>query len=518
MHFKLKSNQDKRTVLLLLAIVFSCCNIAELMAQKPASPDINASVSGAITCANASVKLSGSSKTPGVYFVWTGPGGYYSTAPGTLTTMPGEYTLTVKDAVNNTTSTATVRVLVDTIAPKDVIASVSGFLTCKDTLVTLTGNSSTSGVTFDWQGPKNYRSAVKDAGTALPGMYLLKVINPVNGCYSTAKVGVDQNITPPAAVTANVSDKLTCTKTSVTLTGSSTTKDAHYHWSGQGFKSEMNKTVVSNPGTYVLTVINPVNGCESVAKINVEQNIAPPGEVLTEVSDTLTCKTERVTIKAISSSDNIVFNWSGPNNVKSTESMLTVSGPGLYKVTVTNQANGCSVIKTVTVPQDTTPPVVNISATGDITCINKSVILKDSKEQRNYTYNWSGPGDFTSTLVKPEVKLPGSYYVTVTNTTNGCSVKKSVTIKQNTTAPANVTAKVSGTLSCARPKVTLDAVSSIKNALFSWAGPKGFASDKKNPVTAYPGSYTLEVSDPVNGCKSLANITVAGEECLEKKN
>ncbi|MDO6429443.1 T9SS type A sorting domain-containing protein [Flavitalea sp. BT771] len=56
------------------------------------------------------------------------------------------------------------------------------------------------------------------------GNYTVTVTNPNNGCFSTVTAAtVFRNTTVPGAVSASVSDRLSCNNTPVTLTGNSTT-------------------------------------------------------------------------------------------------------------------------------------------------------------------------------------------------------------------------------------------------------------------------------------------------------
>lgn len=500
-------------------LVFSNFSLFEIFGQNTEIPDISASVSGTINCINPWVKLAGSSKNHGVSYQWSGPNGYTTTQQNPVTTIPGDYTLKVTDHITGGVATATIKVEVDTIAPKGVKAEVTGLLTCKDTLATLVGTSSTSGVTYKWTGPESFRSMKKRPETRYPGFYLLEVTNPLNGCRTQASLRVKQNIIPPSNVTATASGILTCHSDTVELSGSSATDGVNYSWVGPDFTSVLSKPRVSKPGTYLLTVTDPLNGCKTASKILVKLDITPPSDVTAETSGALTCKTKRVTIKASSPSNNVNYDWRGPNNLVSTEASLMVNLPGTYKVTVTNQVNGCSVTKPLIVQQDTTPPLgVNVTSSGDITCVNRSVTLEGSSLTTGVTYNWSGPDNFSSSSATPEVSSPRTYRVTVTNPVNGCSTEKSITVNQNMIPPEKVMATVSGTLSCDQPKVTLNASSSTKGVLFNWNGPKGFTSAKKNPVTFSPGNYKLTATNPVNGCNSATDIVVTGIECSKNKN
>jgi hypothetical protein len=396
--------------------------------QKAALPDINAKVSGSITCKSISVKLTGSSKTPGVYYTWSGPRGYYSTAQNPVTTMPGEYTLKVTDPISGGVATSMIKVSVDTTAPAGIKADVSGVLNCKDTLVMLKGNSSTPGVTYQWKGPKNFIAAIQNQETNFPGVYSLQVTNPVNGCISKVNVVVSQKIETPLGVVATASGILNCKNPSVTLTGVSTTKNVQYHWSGPDFSSKTDKSTVTVPGTYKLEVINPLNGCSSKASVIVKQDVSI--SILEKIAnaDTLTCKTKKITL-GVPSNKNLIFNWLQQNGITSTESSIETDTPGNLLLTVTNPENGCSSKKQITVAKDTVAPEgVSASVSDSLSCKNRNVKLTGISLSKKVSFSWSGPNGFNSAEKSPEAKSPGSYTLTAVNSQNGCTVKTNVIV------------------------------------------------------------------------------------------
>jgi hypothetical protein len=153
----------------------------------------------------------------------------------------------------------------NTTPPSDVSATVSGILTCSDTTVTLTGSSSTSGMTFSWIDPDNFNFTGNTADVSLPGTYILIVTNPINGCSESTTVTIEQYIETPEGLTASASDTLSCAIPSVILSASSTTSDVIYSWEGpQGFISNEQFTATSIPGNYSVTATNPHNDCKSV--------------------------------------------------------------------------------------------------------------------------------------------------------------------------------------------------------------------------------------------------------------
>ncbi len=393
--------------------------------QAQVKTDVKANVSGSINCLNKMVTLVGNSDSPNARFSWTGPSGFKATSRNAVAIAPGEYTLKV--VAQTGIATATVKVIVDTIPPEETMAKVSGLLTCADTFVILSGSSTTPGVTYQWKGAREYRAADQKISVTFPGLFLLTVINPANGCKSFAEAEVQKNVIPPAGVTASALGVLTCKSPFVKLTGTSVTPGVTYNWTGPDFTSSLPKPSVAVAGKYTLTVTNPANGCSSEANVIAEQNIKEP-EVTAITPDTLTCKTHKVLLKVSSNTSGTEFNWSGPGSFGSSMQTTTVSIPGNYTVIVTDPVNGCITKKMLTVMPDTIGPTVSFSVSGSLTCEVKSVKISSTPSSSAFSYTWNGPDNFSSGLDNPEVTKPGSYHVKVIKRTSGCFSKANVTV------------------------------------------------------------------------------------------
>ena len=458
---------------------------------------------GTITCSNGSVTLAGSSSTPGVTYNWSGPNDFASTAQNPAVSIAGTYTLTVTNPGNGCTSTDSADVIQDTPVP-GAIAGGGGTITCTVPSVTITGSSPTPGVNYSWSGPDDFTSSLQNPSVTTGGQYTLTVTNPENGCISTATVSVSENTTlPGATATGGI---LTCITDSVTLSGSSSTPEVTYSWSGPGnFASTQQNPSVNAEGPYLLTVTNPVNGCVSTATASVEQDIAAPGATATGGS--ITCFTSTVTLSGNSGTPGVSYNWSGPDNFASSLQNPTVNKLGNYTVTVTNPVNGCTSTATTSVTENTAAPEVTVTVSGPITCSDTSAILSANTGIPGLTYNWTGPGGFSSALQNPSVSLPGIYTLAVTNPVNSCSSTKTVNVQQDKTKPG-VEAWSNGTLTCGTTSVSLTASSATPNATFSWGGfPAG-----QNPVsTSSPGKYYVTATNPSNGCKSIDSAVVDQE-------
>jgi hypothetical protein len=324
-------------------------------------------------------------------------------------------------------ATATVKVIVDTIPPEGVTAKVSGLLTCADTSVILSGNSSTPGVTYQWKGSDSYIAADQKISVNFPGLFLLTVTNPANGCKSLAEAEVHKNVVPPAGVTASASGILTCKSPVVRLAGTCLTPGVMYNWTGPDFTSSLSTSPIAAPGKYTLTVINPVNGCSSKVNVIAEQNIKEP-EVTVIALDTLTCKTHKVLMNVSSNAIGTEFKWSGPGSFESSMQIATASIPGNYAVLVTDPSNGCLTKKMVTVMLDTIGPGVKITVAGTLSCKTPRLKLSAISVANGVIYAWRGPEGFKSEEKNPETILPGNYSLDVLNPQNGCVTKAKVAV------------------------------------------------------------------------------------------
>ena len=109
---------------------------------------------------------------------------------------------------------------------------------------------------------------------------------------------------------------------------------------------------VTKPGTYVLTVRNPVNGCVSSANVVVLNDTIAPSNIAISSSGTLSDTSPTITLSATSTTMGTLYRWIGPDSVISNESTLRVSKPGNYSVTATNPNNNCSATASVVVKQN----------------------------------------------------------------------------------------------------------------------------------------------------------------------
>ncbi|MBK6499426.1 MAG: carboxypeptidase regulatory-like domain-containing protein [Saprospiraceae bacterium] len=430
-----------------------------------------------MTCTKTSVTLTA---TGGGTYAWSGGG----TGATKVVTTAGTYTVTVTNTTNGCTATASTVVTGNTTAPS-AGASNDGPLTCSKTSVTMTA---TGGGTYAWSGGGT--GATKVVTTA--GTYTVTVTNTTNGCTATASTIVSGDTTIPTANTSN-DGPLTCTKTSVTLTATGSS-GVSYLWSGGGTNPTK---AVSTIGTYTVTVTS-ANGCTASSMTTVTQNIVPPS-ALASNDGPLTCSKTSVLLTA-NPATGVTYVWS---NGGQTTRQKTVTLPGTYSVTITDNLNGCTAVATTTVNQNTVVPNASAENLGcPLTCIDNSVTIQAFPNDATYTYNWNGPSGYSSTSRTNTVGIAGTYTVTVTNTVSNCTSTATTTVTQNVTPPT-VTVNNDGPLTCSKTSVTMTALPGT-GLTYSWSG----GGTGQTKVVTVAGSYTVTVTDIVNGCTAVNSTTV----------
>jgi hypothetical protein len=185
------------------------------------------------------------------------------------------------------------------------------------------------------------------------------------------------------------------------------------------------------------------------------------------------------------------FLWS---NSQTTQT-ITVTGLGTYSVTVTN-GNGCSGTDQVSVSESNTI-TPSITAAGPLAFCSGSSVTLDAGA--GYTsYQWSTGA--TSQTVTVSTAQTVTVQVTNTNGCTGTSAPVTTTVLQLPNAAVNANGP---TALCPGADVTLIAVNSFANYVWN---PNGEVT--QFITVTQPGSYTVTVTDPNNGCTRTSNPIV----------
>lgn len=157
-------------------------------------------------------------------------------------------------------------------------------------------------------------------------------------------------------------------------------------------------------------------------------------------------------------------------------------------------------------------PNVNAGSDKMLTCATTTVTLQGSSSTNGATFSWATIGGNIVTggsTATPTVNAAGTYILTVTHP-NGCTANDTAMVSLNVTLP-NVNAGSDKTLTCLVTSVMLNGSSSTGGATFSWTTNDGNIVSGSTNATATvnaAGTYTLTVTNPVNGCQASDVVVV----------
>ena len=503
---------------------------SETIGENTTPPDLSGitlSASGDITCDTKEVELSANQPLPGDFadFIWSSDEGNWiddATLPTPKVNTAGTYKLTVT-GTNGCKSEKTVDVGENTTPPEIInFTDPPENLTCTRTQVRLTGNAVNS--TRLWTGPVG-ATITNETGTEtlvdMQGTYKLTVTSNINGCLAERIVQVTENKAVPTGVNISPFDHLACNRETTTLTGTSTTSDATFRWEADDVGniiagSTSATATVDAAGNYTVFAKHPVTGCEASKATDVNFLDDKPNIFELVVPEDITCYNQQTGVTLISgvSPEGSELLWSGPGTIDNSTSLNpTVYVPGTYTLTARHPDTGCEIDKSAEVLGNLTPPVITtFGGPYTVTCADPIVTITPVIPDGNHGYQWTTAGGTISgdlTQKNVNVSSGGTYSLTVTDIDNGCKVTQSLPVAENKTPPDITVDDSPPNITCANPTSQVFGTSTTPGATYEWSGP-GIVGDYESETATVnqAGTYTLTVTNPVNGCTASGPTVV----------
>ncbi len=494
-------------------------------------------------CTTTQVILDGSNSSggAGIEYQWTAlDGGTIAPGDENLVTpaveAPGTYLLEVIEAATGCSATDSV-VVIDNFNFPMADAGDDEELGCDGDTVTLSGRGSGNieAVTYLWtDAAGNIISDRVEAEVATLGTYFLEVTDVSSGCSLTDSVMVIPSADFPEVVTLP-DTALNCNASEIILTSVVANADSFaFDWTaanGGVFQPGTDTTlmpVVNTAGTYIISVVNTENNCETIDSIAVTEDFTEP---LAEAgdADTLTCNETSLTLDGAGSAtgSNITYAWGFDGSTIAEDTLqLEIFSAGTYFLTVTDLNNGCTGVDSVVVFTDDNIPTIELVDAPILSCAITEVQLQVnvSALSPGPSILWTplgGDGNIVSgaTTETPVVNQAGTYRIEVTDAESGCIGQRDVIVEADTLAPV-AQAGDTQILTCDTESLTLSAAGSASgpNIRYTWSGGAGGVDPMPNntfevEVTA-AGIYTLEVLDTLNGCTGIDSVLVAQDTTL----
>jgi gliding motility-associated-like protein len=182
----------------------------------------------------------------------------------------------------------------------------------------------------------------------------------------------------------------------------------------------------------------------------------------------------------------------------------SVNAAGTYTLTVTDPSNGCSASSTVTVSNNSNVPNANAGSTQSLTCSVSTVILNASSTTAGATYSWSGPGVVSgSNSAVATVNAAGTYTVTVTNPSNGCTASAGVIV----TAPSGINVNAGSDITLIMGEA--ETLTATGASSYNWTPSEGLSCTScPSPVATPSVTTTYCVAGTDGSCSDNDCITI----------
>ena len=427
----------------------------------------------------------------------------------------GIYSVTVTD-LNGCTGIESVQVIESTQLNPNISGDDS-FCTGTSTLL----DAGSGFTTYEWSNS----STDQTIDVTTPGTFTVTVTD-LSGCTGETSLVVSEDI-PVNAGTANAPTNLCGADVSlIMLQNELTGADANGQWietsntasTGGAFNATMGmfNTDGQSAGTYTFDYFIAGNGTcpddvETVTVVIEESPVA----MISAPANIITCIQSDITLDANGSQgDALQYLWTtiGNGNIVSGNTTATpiIDTEGVYLLTVTS-GNGCTATSEISITESITMPDADAGTNQNITCDDSSVTLNGTTTILNPIFTWTGNGINADNmnLPNPTVDEAGVYTLVVTDANNGCeSTPVSTTVTTDDNIPTFTLDPV-GNLDCINNSQILTGPIS-PNFAYQWLfnGNVITGATEPNFEAMEPGTYSLVITDNLNGCEGTATLNV----------
>lgn len=427
----------------------------------------------------------------------------------------GTYSVTVKDA-NNCTSTATVTISQPT-APLTANITDKVNVLCKGAATgsaTVMVNGGKGGYSYSWSASPAQTSPVATGLAA--GTYTVAVADQ-NNCQLTQTVTITEPAQPLAAAVSSKKDVSCAGSADGAITVTATGGSGSYSYSWNTTPAQFTPAITNlTQGNYSITVRDN-NGCPvSVSAIaTITEPAAAVGSAFTTSSFNgfnISCHGKNdgsINLTATGGTPAYSFKWSGPQGFTAASEDISNVYAGTYSVIITD-VKGCKHTQTITLTEPA--PVAVTYTMTPATCPNNNDGRIDISNTAvgTYSYSWAGPNGFTSNNRDISNLIPGTYTLTISNTTHCSFIAIEVTKPGNLTMTSTLTNVTCNGGSNGAIAIT----TSGGNPTYSWQGPNGFTSSAEDISGVMAGTYTVTATNN-NGCFIARSFTLAEPPAIE---
>ncbi|MCC6371324.1 MAG: gliding motility-associated C-terminal domain-containing protein [Bacteroidia bacterium] len=314
-------------------------------------------------------------------------------------------------------------------------------------------------------------------------------------------------------------------------------------FTGTPVYSPSSTIAVSVPGTYTALIKDNTSGCASKVPMSILQNTtSPKWDTLIIPTRILDCYKPTMVLEAISSNVHTQYNWSFPGvlgnvfsntiAVNANTANVTSSVIANYTFLLTDTINLCVTQTVIPLFQNLYPPKAKFSLSGNqISCLTTSITLTNQSTSGippgsifpvagpAVAYYWYPPIPQPTLQLSTtyKAKWPGIYVMVARDAANGCTASTSSIIADTRVHPVINSPLVPPpfVMPCGGQHVTIKPILKPDDDYnYRWYVPPGAVisdANKLELLTSGIGTYTIVVTNKVNGCVSTGTVEVIND-------
>jgi gliding motility-associated-like protein len=441
----------------------------------------------------------------------------------------GRYRLTVTNIASGCSTVDNI-LINDSRQFPDLSLPATSFTSCTSEPTQLDATAQGAGpFTYQWTGPDGFTANTAVIEPVLAGTYSVTVTNTSTTC--------ENSVSTELQIAAGVPDPgfsvvpLSCGADTTTINNTIADPENYtFSWTpiDGGFLIEGDENAVeprvTQPGQYVVQVVEANSGCTLLDTIQVDRNEDNP---LAEAGPNteLTCVVSSVTLEGTGSVDNgeVSFRWLRDGIEIGTTASIEVDEPATYYLEVTSLNSNCVAIDSTVVSVDESVPEIALDGIIEgLSCENNQINITADISPPNgaYQITWTPEGD-GGNIVGPDslsnivVDQPGTYRITVIDPGSGCSATATTVVDGSAIdRPTAAVVTDQFTIDCTDETATLDATGSStgSNITYRWTnavdGELPQPNDQTTVTISTGGVYRLTVTNTDNMCTDTASVTV----------
>jgi large repetitive protein len=454
-----------------------------------------------VTCAsgpcNGSASVTASGGTPPITYNWLSPA---STSTSVASLCSGIYFVQMSDAAG-CIRTASVNITASSDLTLTPFVTQPG-CAVSDGSISLAVSGGTPGYTYLWSPGSATTSAITGLGV---GTYSVTVTDGA-GCSKTMIFPLT-NVNAPLVnfTSTNALCNGTCNAVA-SLSVVAGTAPYTFNWSSGTTSSGATTSTATAlcSGVVTATVTETSTGCLSIQSLTITQ--PPPLVTSLPIIDIPNCNGQcngGVTLVPSGGVLPYTYTW----NPSGSTNPITGLCPGSYTSTITD-ANGCSATNSYSLID---PPVLSFSANTISSSCNTTpdgaITTTVSGGLPAYTYSWTGPATFTSSLPGLTNVLSGTYSLSLIDLA-GCRKDTVLVITSSVTVMADAG---NDSTFCQSGAFILNGTMSSGGTTYQWSqlpGPTSVGNTVTVSVSPPTGTSTFVLVVSNSGCISQDTIVV----------